>query len=234
MKDLLGLSPGIDGHDPEGERTDANVGQAGPAEPAGDVAAFGEDADGFGEIAKGAFGPGDEAGGREHEPEGIERVKRPLPAAAGQGELEAGEAAAGLEHAGDLAETLVEVDEITQAEAHRGRVERVAGEGQALRVAPDEGDPAVPDGGPAGLLPAGRHHGLVQIADDRGPSGPGFPGRPEREIARPAANVEDAIAGPELQAPDGRPLPQEMKPQTENGVGPVVASGDAVELVLDE
>jgi len=54
------------------------------------------------------------------------------------------------------------------------------------------------------------------------------------EVARPAADVEDALAGPELQAPDGRPLPREMKPQTEQGVGPVVASGDAVELLLDE
>ncbi len=197
--------------------------------------AFGrvENADGFGEIAERAVRAGDQAGGGKHEPEGIERVEGPLPPPPRQREFEGGEPAPRLEDAEDLADPPVEVDEVAQAEADRGRVERGVGEREAFGVALDEGDDR-PVPGPPALPPSGLHHGAVEVADDR-PARPSEAlGGPQGQVGRAAADIEDALAGPESEPPDRGPFPEEVEAQAEQGIGPVVGPGDRRELVVDE
>ena len=173
-----------------------DVGEARPCACARQLALRREAADALVQIAIGLGVPGDERPKNGSAALGIgvveaaERRRRHLA------ELQAVEAAARLQHAMRLAQRLVDVGDVAQAEGDRVGVERAVGERQGLGIARRPGEarqqPAID-----GAVAADRQHRRVDVADrDVGPlalpaAGGGRRYRrcrpPHRGTSRPAA-----------------------------------------------
>ena len=165
--------------------------------------------------------------------EGVEIVQEAEPCGGRPGEFQADEPAAGLQDAVDFPETLLPVGQVPDAEPHHRGVEGAGGEGGPLRVSLDIEDSASL-GGVRRFVSSRLHHRPVDVIQDD-PPGRADPFRgKDREVARPAADVEDRFALLQLQKLDGRSLPEIMDPEAQQGVHQVVSFRHRVEVASYE
>ena len=148
------------------------------------------------------------------EPEAEERLQEP----ARPGDLEHGDLPVGTQHARELGEPAAEVLEIPNPEADGHGVELAVRERKRERVALHPFDRAR-------LLASAFEHRLGEVEPDDPPAAPlGL----DREVSRPAAGVEHAIARPD-DLLRGEPAPAAVEPGRHRPVHHVVHGRDAVE-----
>lgn len=148
-------------------------------------------------------------------------------------ELEAHEAAAGLEHAVGLGQRLVHVGHVADAEGDGVDVERVGLELQLLGVALGPGEEIAGLGQqPPGALLADLEHGRVDVADRDGRAlAVVVLGRQqtlcdaEGDVARAAGHVQALERPDRVQLVDERVFPQAMHATAHKVVHDVVAVG---------
>ena len=138
------------------------------------------------------------------------------------GDLQDRETPAGAQHAVELCERRLEVRDVPDAEADRRGVERAVVEGQREQVALDPGDGLR-------LRPRAFEHARreVEAGDDAA-----LPLCGDREVARAAARVEDAVAGLDDRL-DREPPPGPVEAGGHHAVHHVVDRRDPVEHAAD-
>ena len=213
--------PGVERDDPAAEAAIGDVAEAVAAHQLGQLVRAGEAAHARREIGVGLATWKDLARERDQhvEPELVEELQRP----ARPRDLEDADAPARLEHPPQLVEPALEVGDVADAEADRGGVERAVLEGQLEEIALHPLDRRL-------LPPRALQHPGREVEPDH-LAGARLAGR-DREVARAAAAVEDAIAGRDDLA-HGQAAPALVEPDRHDAVHQVVDRRDPVEHAAD-
>jgi hypothetical protein len=138
-------------------------------------------------------------------------------------EFEHQQAAAGLEHAVHLAQRLVLVRHVAQAEGDADEVEALVGEGQLLGVGQQAG------GEHAGVeqaVAALAQHGLVDVGVQHQALGPDLAGEGLGEVAGAGGDVEHGLAAAQVGHRHGVGLPDAVQAARHQVVHQVVLAGD--------
>src|SRR5216684_1265742 len=189
-------------HDTQSHVAPSDVFEACPAQALGKLALGRETPDAFVKIAVGLGVAGDNATQQGQGAAGIGIVGAADRRRCHLAELQAIEAAAGLQHAMRLTQRLVDIGDVAQAEGDGVAIERTVGKRQVLGIARRPGEPFQQ---PAigGTVAADRQHRGVDVADRYiGPIATPLhlaPQDAEGDVARAARHVEELFAGPRMQ-----------------------------------
>jgi len=178
--------------DATGESPVAGVAKPGLDQEPAKCVRFGKTGDGVGKITISALLLAQHAADDGKQSVKIEPIRPAQQRMRGLGELEDGEHAAWTEDPAKLAQAGAQVLEVPHAEADGDRVERAGREGQAQGVRRGKTNRGF---GPRGLVLGSSEHLPSEVARRAASVGCHL----EREVARPTADIENAVAGFEAQ-----------------------------------
>src|SRR5437773_2752827 len=214
----------MNGADPAGAQLVRDVPETGGAQPLGEGLRLGKREHRLWQVGVGLSMFGHRAAdGREHAPE-IEEVERAQRREPRRRELQHDESRPRPQYAVRLAQSLVQVGQVADAEADGGAVEQRVGERQLQSVGRD-------GRGARGLAAAAGEHRDDEVRSDDAPPKAGGAGQRSGQVQRAGAEVEVDAVGARLpaEARDGRAAPGAVHVEAQQVVEEVVARRDGGE-----